>query len=65
MNRNFMRIISFLLRKRNCKELHIETAAQETWPTTSRDDNDTTPSLSTDSMLHLSYPFYLLSRAPR
>jgi hypothetical protein len=64
MSRDYMRIISFLLHKRNCNEPHIEPT-QETSSITQPDNHDITPSLSTDSMLHLSYPFYLLSRAPR
>jgi hypothetical protein len=60
-----MQLISFLLRKRNCKQLHAEPTPKETNTTIQLNDNCTNPSLHTDSMLHLSYPFYLLSRAPR
>jgi hypothetical protein len=64
MNRGFMRIISFLLRKRNRNEPNIEAPVEETPMITQSYNHETIPT-TTDSMQHLSYPFYLLSRTPR
>jgi hypothetical protein len=65
MNRDIMRIISFLLRKRNCKQKALEPTPQKLASENNSNNNNSTTSLPADSMLHLSYPFYLLSRAPR
>ena len=65
MNRDIMRIISFLLRKRRCKQKALTPTPPKPTAENNADTTDSTASLPIDSTLHLSYPFYLLSRAPR